>query len=70
MPQKRPPVVTEEPETKGQVMTRVLDNVRAERVRIAYARTPRPSYDQIAFEVGCTARTVYNIVHGRTHAQP
>lgn len=58
---------TENAETLGERVARTLAEVRAVRIREAYARTPRPSYDQIAVEVGCTARTVYNVVHGITH---
>ena len=52
----------------GQQLSDVLADARAERIRAARARVPTPSYDQIAVEVGCSVRTVYNIVKGITRA--
>lgn len=54
--------------TKGQLMSEMLAAVRAERIREARARNPMPTYEQIAVEVGCSVKTVYNIVTGKTHA--
>lgn len=47
---------------------KVLHEARAARIRDALARTPRPSYSQIAVEVGCCEKTVYNVATGKTHA--
>ncbi len=54
--------------TFGQQLSDALADMRAEKIRAARARTPTPSYDQIAVEVGCSVRTVYNIVKGITRA--
>lgn len=42
--------------------------IRVRKIREARARVPPPSYDQIAVEVGCSVKTVYNVITGRTHA--
>lgn len=40
----------------------------AHRIRVARGRVPTPSYDDIAKEVGCSVKTVYNVLKGVTHA--
>jgi hypothetical protein len=54
--------------TKGQQMMDTLTRARAERIRAARARTPQPTLEQIAVEVGCCVKTVWNVVHERVHA--
>ncbi len=49
-------------------MTRALDQARAERIRQARARVPQPTMENIAVEVGCSLKTVWNILNERTHA--
>ncbi len=61
------PLKLEEP-SKGQKMADVLAKVRAERIRAARARVPPPTLEQIAVEVGCCVKTVWNVVHDRTWA--
>lgn len=55
-------------------MAEVLEKIRADRIRLARARVDKdgrpPTYEQIAFEVGCSVKTVYNVVTGKTHASP
>jgi hypothetical protein len=54
--------------SKGQKMADTLAAVRAARIRDARARVPQPTLEQIAVEVGCCVKTVWNAVHGKTHA--
>lgn len=35
---------------------------RRDRILRARARTPRPTYEEIALEVGCCVKTVYNAI--------
>ena len=56
--------------TKGQMMAKVLERARAERIREARARVPSPTMENIAVEVGCSLKTVWNVLHGVTHAAP
>lgn len=49
-------------------MAATLAKVRAERIREARARVPTPTLEQIAVEVGCCVKTVWNVVNARTHA--
>jgi hypothetical protein len=58
----------EEAPSKGQKMADTLAAVRAARIRDARARVPQPTLEQIAVEVGCCVKTVWNAVHGKTHA--
>lgn len=51
-------------------MAETLAKARAARIRDARARTPQPTYEQIAVEVGCCVKTVWNVLHERTHAPP
>ena len=61
------PLKIEEP-SKGQQMADVLARVRAERIRAARARVPQPTLEQIAVEVGCCVKTVWNICNNKTWA--
>lgn len=62
----KPPVPDPATEpSKGQLMSEVLASIRTERIREARARVPAPTYEQIAVEVGCCVKTVYNVLHGR-----
>jgi ribosomal protein S8E len=54
--------------SKGQLMAETLAKARAARIREARARTPQPTLEQIAIEVGCCVKTVWNVVNERTHA--
>jgi len=54
--------------TKGVSMAVTLEKVRAERIRAAAQRVPRPCAQDIAMEVGCSIGTVHNILQHRTHA--
>jgi predicted transcriptional regulator len=40
----------------------------ANEIRRARTRQPQPSYSQIARELGCTEKTVYRVLTGKTHA--
>jgi hypothetical protein len=62
------PQPTPEGPTKGQLMLDTLTRARAERIRAARARTPQPTLEQIAFEVGCCVKTVWNVVNAKVHA--
>lgn len=42
---------------------------RAARIRAARERIPTPTYQQIAQEVGCAEKTVYNVLTGKTHVE-
>lgn len=48
-------------------MAETLAKARADRIRAARARTPQPTMEQIAIEVGCCVKTVWNVVHEKTH---
>ena len=52
----------------GQQITETLRQATAMRIRQARSRTPAPTYEQIAVEVGCCVKTVWNVLNGRTHA--
>jgi hypothetical protein len=56
--------------TKGQLMAETLATARAARIREARARIPQPTYEQVAVEVGCCVKTVWNVCNNRTHAAP
>ena len=49
-------------------ISKILFDIRATRIRELRAQTPTPSYDQIAVAVGCSTKTVYNILTGKTRA--
>jgi predicted transcriptional regulator len=57
------------PMTHAQCVAETLAAFRARKIREARERVPTPSYDDIAVECGCSPRTVYNVLHGITHAQ-
>jgi hypothetical protein len=52
----------------GERIAASLTASRAKRIRDARARTPSPTYEQIAIEVGCCVKTVWNVLNERTHA--
>jgi hypothetical protein len=68
---KQPPAPVAPPAQNlsyGQQMAATLAEIRVAKIRECRARVPTPSYDQIAVECGCSVKTVYNVVTGKTHA--